>query len=578
MESGARHLTVQEGTRRGAPLWRLPRRGWWTAYALGALAVSLAVALSVPMWFRDTDAPYQFFVASHGIGAIANPSAGVLEGGWRPVTLGLWWLAFHAFGGTYWLYQFVQTLLWFATLLAYYLMLRNLWGHARPALVAAGLTPLAYFWINYYAFHFAQVDFQLELLLGFASVALAGYGWRRRHNQPVILSWFVLVLAYGAKEPAMLFLPVLHVAAGIVIGRSRRLPWWRIGLSCAVVLAITVGQLWLIWPNLGQWLIWPTWAELAQRWNYYAGLSCGDGTGVMLAMLAALAGFAQAMRLSLKAWPLAVGLGGLLALAGLGVHPLLPAIALTLLLPQAWPFTLWGLVMQGSLLFLQPMGPIYLLESSFAYVPLFVQAIWRSPVTALARATLVRIGPTELNLVRTGLILAGVVALAHFDELLSHQFQALRTVSYRRQVTRALTDELVRRAPRGAEVAIVSYSDIGGSPGAVRDLPPEQRAQVMLQFSRTQYAQMLALAGRADLRVVSLDELSDLGTGWLLVTSDTEMAAAGSILGNLGAPEAPVQRGQVTGGLWKVPRGRASRPAATSQSPATQPVSSGVTK
>ncbi len=539
---------------RQRPAAETPRPTWtpgWVFYALLALAVSVWVTWAAPMWFGDTDASWLAWASQHGL-ADAWGRAGVLAGDWRPLTLSVEWLAFHTFGWTYWPYQLVQLLGWFATLGAYYAMLRALWWAPRLALAAAMLTALVFFWLHYYVFHFAQVGFQLALALGFASVALAASGWRHRSWPRLIAGLGLLALAYLAREAAVVYLPVLHGYAAIALGRPRRQRLRGALVFTAAVVVCSGLYLWFVRGHLEDWPVLRTLTLQGawQRLSFYAGLLCGGPACWLLTVLAALAGVAQAMRLVGRRWAWMALIGGTLALLTARVHPLVTLLILSVMVRRVWPFALWALLTQAALLLMRPMWPLYLLEPSFAYVPGLLVAIHHSPLGIWARRFVERARGGQRTMVQSAIVIAIAVVLANLEGPVRRHVAALAISSQRRQAMRDLTDLLIERAPAGDRVGLVTDAELGRLPQAVHALTPDKRAIEMVQFGPAQYQQLLTAMGRDDLRVVTVRELRGPG-GWLLTTSAVEVHRASVLLGELGPAEQLVQDG--LGGLWRIP-------------------------
>jgi hypothetical protein len=208
--------------------------------------------------------------------------------------------------------------------------------------------------------------------------------------------------------------------------------------------------------------------------------------------------------------------------------------------------------MQLALLRVGPMWAIYLLQPSFAFVPIFVLAMWRSPLAVWMRVGLMRIGSVERRMAYTVLLLVIVVVTGNLSDPIRRQVAALEIVSQRRLVSRDLAEAVVRVVPPGDRLAVVAYEDLPWTHAEVHAMPAAERSAVMLQFDAQLYGQLLAAMGRGDIVVVPLPALTMYG-GWLVTNGKAERAAAERTLRQQLPEQGETDRhGDQAGGLWEI--------------------------
>jgi len=525
----------------------LPR---WVLFIAAGMAVVLVAAASAAwlgMWFCDGDAAWLRWAA--GASGPTEPGPEGVAVGWaaHPLASVVWWSAFRLFGWAYGMYQLCHALLWFAVLVVYGVMLRQLWGRRRrPALAATVIVAATLIGFSEQILHLNHVPLTCELLVGLSSVAMAAAGWRYRRWWLVALGWAPLAAAAAGNVFAAAYLLCLHLAAASGASRRRSLrPWVLLGAagSAAVVVACAwwTGRPIPAWTPVG---------AIDRLAEFRESIMTGPAA-LVLAALAAVAGLVQGMRQQMRSWPMIAATGAVMALASLTIHPLLVVLVLTALTPTAWPFAVWALIQQAAVALDAAKWPEMQMAAMFAYVPVFVISIWRSPLAVWAARFGRRLDPTGRKLIYSAAALAAVLLAAHSGEWVQRETRVLRTLGERRRFHRQLLYQVTATVPSGGAVSVVTYADMGLSEQAVRQQPPVERAGNLISFTPSQYADLLAARGRDDLRVAPLKDLRTSG-GWLLVTSRGELQAATNVLGSLGTPQMTLATDDIVSGLWRI--------------------------
>ncbi|NLF31939.1 MAG: hypothetical protein GX591_13755 [Planctomycetes bacterium] len=524
--------------------------------ALGALALAAASAAWLPMWFIGDDA-FWLAWADQAASPLA-PRAGAI--GDEPVTVAAaWWIAWRTLHMRYKLYQLAHVLAWTGVLAVYWAMLRQLWGRRRrPALIATALVAVAFLSFTEATLHLSRLALTLELLLGFGSVALAAAGWRTQRAWLVVLSAVPLAAACQGRPPAAGYLTILHVAAASLAWRHRA---WRRGIVAAAAALTAVA---LASAMLGRVHLWQGIEPGgATRWLEARTAMVTGPMGLVLMLLAAGAGIVQGMRMQWRSWAAIGGFGALMALLTGGVHPLAGVLLIALPVPQARPFAAWGVLRQAVVLWGPVPWPWMPMSGALVYVPAFVIAIWSSPLAVWVERITRRLDPTGRRLIYFVVALGGILVAAHANQWLGRELAALRTLSAFRQVQRAVYDAAVRTVPPEGLLALAS--DL---PGAAIPAPPAERPVWPRLgwrerfFAADQYAALLTLGGRGDIRMADPAAVAHLG-GRLVIVGAAQRNAAEAALGDLGAAETFVSIAGQTGGLWYLPPGTASTAPAT---------------
>ena len=518
------------------------------------------------MWFRDDDGAFVDFAVTHPLTDAFRPTVGAVQHFFRPISVAVFWLAYHAFGLTYWPYQFTQVVFTFGIWAAFYLMLRQLWARTAAAIAATVLHPLMFTSLYYFTFRFSQVNYQLELLLGFAAVALGACGWRRRSAALLAGALLLTELAYGAKEPACVYLPILHAWAAIVLGRRAGAAKRWIALWLLALLALTAWHVWLVRTHLPLLAIGGKFsidaAFVLERLRYYSGVMNQGLTGALLAVVAALACAVQAARIRrLGRWRwVAMGLVALAAgAASRFVHPVIPVLGASAAVLPAMPFALGALALVAATAQLQPVWTMYIMQATWLMTAALAAAIFHSPLPQalrrLAAFCRARAG-LDLRLVAAtlaGAALVGVLAKA------PQYIEALKVTSQRRCIARDLTEYLARELPRQSVVALPLWEDIGTTHDQQHAMRYLDRAGVLIQWDHVLYRQLLSAYDRSDVIVVRYSDLNSPGC-YLLATSRREMQAAERLCAELSKASSlqPVllksaRHGGQHGGLWHVP-------------------------
>ena len=537
-----------------------PRRWAWAGYALLAVTAATALCLLFPLWFRDDDGAFLRFAAQQPLSAAFRPQTGSVQGFFRPVSVAAFWLAYRAFGWTYWPYQFGQVLITFGILAAFHAMLRAMWGRPWPALAAAAIHPLAFSGLYYFTFRFSQVNYQLELLLGFAAAGLGAAGWRRRSAPLLAAALLVTELAYGAKEPSCVWLPILQAWSAIVLGRRAGATWKPVALFLAALAALTAWHLWLVRGHFtlqalgGQVALTPEF--IWQRVAYYSSILRQGTSGVALAALGALACGAQAARWKAPGpWRVAGVLAAASAAGAVSylLHPLPAVVAASAAVVPAWPFALGATALLAMIAQLEPMWAIYILQASWLMVAALVAAIAFSPLPAAA-------GRARAALrAKAGLDLRWLAAAACLPLVLAgapkalRMVQALEATSCRRCLAGNLTMSLAATLPLHSRLALAVWEDIGTTHQQQHGQEYLQRADALIQWYPGVYQELLSALGRPDIVVVTYGDLQR-PEGFVLATSLYEMDAARALFARLGAPMPPplvsCRQGRQRGALW----------------------------
>lgn len=489
-----------------------PRRGLllWIVYAAVAVTASALVARYLPMWFRDDDGAFLGFAAHHPVTDAFVPGTGAVQTFYRPISVAFFALAYRFFGLTYWPYQFTQILLTFGIWAAFYAMLRQLWGRWKPALAATILHPLLFASLYYFNFRFSQVNYQLEALLGFSAIALAAWGWRRRSLAALLGGLLLTELAYGAKEPSCVYLPILHAYAAMTLGRQSPIRWRWIVVYLAVGAAMTAGHLLLVRSHFSSFggASNLTFDYIFARVSFYSRLLTNGATGIALMVLTGMACLGQTMRMRrLGSWR-----GPLSFLAGSAgvevyrfVHPLVPVAAISLAAAQALPFGLAAAVLLALITQLKEMWTIYLLQASWMFLAALVGAIAFSPLPAsLATANAWSRRRLHLDLRVPALVLVlaagGLAAYEGRGKLL-----ALQVTSDRRAITRDLTRYVAQNLPTGATLAIAQWRDLGTTHEQQHALGEYERSRQLIQWYNRWYWNILDVFGRGDIVATYVD-------------------------------------------------------------------------
>lgn len=543
-------MSATQAERSDSPT-RPTRRTWWVLYALAACAVAVAVTTKAPMWFGPDEAALIELAVNHPFAAALDPRHTPPDTVYQPLHTGAWWLAYRAFGWTYWPYQFAHLLLWLAAVAAFYLMLRGLWGRARPALAATAMTAAVLIGLDYAVFSFARLGNPLGMALAFASVALAAEGWRRGQWWMIALSWPAALLALAGDLSTATYLPILHLAAAVQAGRARGTRWQSILAGAAVVAALTGAYVLAVRLVDGWSLAAPffDWAEFVHRWRHSARLLRVGMTGMALTLLAGVAGAAQGGRLGIRRLPLLAATGlGVAALAR-WIHPAAALVLITLMSPRAWPFAAWAIAAQLALLLAGPAWRLWLLQGAFVFVPGFVWAIDHSQAGASLRRLYRRTRSSDRRLIQTAALLALVVLAAHFRASLGRCVEALRVTSERRQAARELTMLAITEISADGRLALVMAGDLGLPSRGLDAADPVRRAAETPLFDARSFSRLLAALSREDIHLIDLADLQVHG-GWLLAGNEHELTVAERTLGPLGPP---IARPRVhEGGLWRL--------------------------
>lgn len=540
---------------------RAPRpRAWgWLAYAAVAVAATVVITAWLPLWFRDDDAGFLLFAENHGLWESFSPEVGAVQTFYRPLFVAAFWLAYQAFGLTYAPYQAIQVLVTFGIWATFYAMLRGLWDHRPAALVATLLHAAIFSRFYYFTFRFSQLNYQLELLLGFAAVAVAASGWRRGSPGRLIAAVLLTELAYLAKEPACVYLPLLHAWAAVSLGRRAGAKPRTIALWLLAVVAVTGGHVWLVRTHFrllavgGQIAV--DFDFIWTRLTYYARVLQGGIGGDLLAVLIGLAAACQVLRVRLsRTIGAVVGVAAFLAAATLAmfIHPILPVIAIAAAVPAAWPFAIGAIALIAAIAQLQPTWAMYIMQASWLMTAACVAAILHSPLPHVLAPLCDRLG-------RRGLVVLITLMLPIAAILIVPRVQALRVVSDRRILARDLTKQHVLKLPPHATLAMPLWEDLGYTPQGIHAMGFVDRARVHLQWPGKLYGQLLAACGRGDIRVINHSDACSVPV-YLLATGTHERLAAmhlATVLTERGAMLETVvrlDRGDETGGLWRVDR------------------------
>lgn len=489
------------------------------------------------MWFSGTDALWLAWAAGTGT---QDPSIGWMA---HPLAAGVWKGLFALLGFWYPAYQFIALLLWFAALGLFARMLEQWWGRRRPAVVAAVLAGTCLLGSAGRLLGLAELGLACELVVGFAAVAMAASGWRRGKLWPVAAAWPLLIASCWGSPSALVYMPGLYLGAATA-GWNRRGPLSHLALA-PIGVAVVVGA--CAWSVAGAMDAW-TPAAAFDRLGEHRASTWELPTGVILSLLAALAGLAQGMRLQWRAWPVIAGLGAAMAVAFLALEPLAVAAALMIMCPRAWPFALWAAV-QFAVDLLG--GGTGIMLTGFAYVPLMILAIWRSPLAVWSSRAMRRMDPTGRKLVYACATLAAVLLAAHSDRYVDRRVRALHRLGRRQRMHEAIVPELVGEAAANAHVLMITYKDMGLEAEDVEAMDATDRAERIQPFTAAQYDALLGAAGRSDLRVITLADGVRPGD-WLVVTSRSAKMAAAAVMGPLGTPRVGLSEGDLVGGLWRI--------------------------
>jgi len=475
------------------------------------------------------------------------------------------WLAFHCFGTFYWPYQFTQILMTFGIWAAFFSMLRQLWGQNRAAMAACLIHPVLFASLYYFTFRFSQVNYQLELLFGFTSIAVAIAGWRKRSAWLLVAALPITELAYAAKEPSCAYLPILHAWGAIVLGRRAGARWKWIVLYLAAIVIMTGSYIWVVQSHLRLLAFSGAFSIDAKfiwtRLRFYAGLINGGVSGFLFNLMLALACAAQAIRLAARSrrrWAAAVAA----ALAGAAlsrlVHPVIPVLLLSLPVLTALPLALGAAALVAMICQLEPMWSIYIMQATWFMTGAVVAGISWSPLPRIVQKAFV-LCARRLN-VRPGVLLAAlsvIIIAAMFPKLFRLE-QALKVTSWRRCIARDLTEELIREAPTGAAVAIAIWEDIGTTHRRQHNVAPYRRAEELIQWYTDVYRDLLVSYGRADMTVTNYANLPSIPS-YVLASSLREMQAAEDFIAERSADEnakptlvKKVKYGWQRGALWKL--------------------------
>ncbi|MFW6146490.1 MAG: hypothetical protein ACOC7R_04060 [Planctomycetota bacterium] len=524
----------------GPPRWALS-----FCLVLGAVALAAASAAWLPMWFIGDDA-FWLAWADRAATPIA-PRAGAIRD--EPLTVATaWWAARRALGMRYKLYQLAHVLAWTGVLAVYWAMLRQLWGRRRrPAVIATVLVAVAFLSFTEAMLHLSRLALTFELLLGFTSVALAAAGWRTQRIWLVALSAVPLAAACQGRPPAAGYLTILHIAAASLGWRHRA---WRHGIVAAVLIAVAVAFAGALLGDVH------TWGGIepggAARWVASRHAMVTGPTGLVLTLLAAVAGIVQGMRLQWRSWTAIGGFGLLLAVLTGGIHPLAGALGIAVLVPKARPFAAWGVLRQVVVLAGPVPWPWMPMSGALVYVPAFVVAIWSSPLAVRAERITRRLDPTGRKLIYFGVALTTILIAAHANEWVTRQAGALRTLSAFRQVQRGLYEAAVDTVGPNGRLALAA--DLPGAripaPEAEHPVWPRLGWRVR-SFTADQYAALLAVGGRGDIRMTDPGTVARLG-GRLVVAGAAQRNAATDALGPLGPAETFISTEGQTGGLWSL--------------------------
>jgi len=534
-----------------------PRAWGWLVYAAVAVAAAVVVTTWLPLWFRDDDAGFLLFAENHGLWESFSPDVGAVQTFYRPLFVAAFWLTYHAFGLTYAPYQAIQILVTFGIWAAFYAMLRNLWGNRLAALGATLLHAAIFSRFYYFTFRFSQLNYQLELLLGFTAVAVAASGWRRRCPGRLITAVVLTELAYLAKEPACVYLPLLHAWAAVVLGRRAGAKARTIALWLLAVVAVTAGHVWLVRTHFrllavgGQIAV--DFDFIWTRLTYYARVLQGGIGGDLLAVLIGLAAACQVLRLRLRrSVGAVVGVAAFFAAAtaAMFIHPILPVIAIAAAVPAAWPFAIGAVALIAAIAQLQPTWAMYIMQASWLMTAACVAAVLHSPLSQI-------LAPLRDRLGRRGLVVLAALMLPIALALVVPRIRALRVVSDRRILARDLTRQHVLKLPPHATLAMPLWEDLGHTPQSIHALGFVNRARVHLQWPGKLYGQLLAACGRGDIRVIDHSDVRSppvylLATGTHERLAAMRLAAALTARGGTVETLAEVTRGVETGGLWRV--------------------------
>ncbi len=529
-------------------------------YALIALGATTIATFAMGTWFVGSDAAWIARATGAGVDRPTTPAAAAV-----------WAVLFRLSGWRYGPYQFVQAGLWLATVGMFAAMCEQLWGRRRPAVVAAALAGGVMAGSIPQLLQLTHLSLSLELLLGFASVALAAAGWRARRWSLIVGSWLPLAAACLGSPTAMLYLPVLHIGS-LLVAWYRRTPPKVMALGLLGMLAVVVTCGVSVAMPMDSWTL----TGAFERWASHHRQMARAPVGLILPALAAVAGFAQGMRLQWRAGPLVAALGAAMAAACLLLDPVVAVLILTILSPRAWPFAVWAVV-QWWIVGVDPgafaMAPVL---SGFACASVMVIAIWRSPLAVWASRSLRRMDPAGRRLIYSGVALLAVLGAAHCDQWVDHQIRMLRMLGRRRLVHRDILTQLTETASPRSRVGLVTYADMGLTEQTVADYPVGAWAEIVESFTPDQYALLLSARGRGDLVVTSVSALPVEG-GWLIATSPAAKRAAASMLGRLPEPRLDVSDDEFVGGLWRIEQSAVEPPAPAPQ-PTTEPAAQPTTQ
>lgn len=450
--------------------WRSPAAPplGWMAFTALALAAALASARLWPAWFSSDGAALLAEAAQTGPGDVARWA-------WRRPSPGgalLAWGLLRLFGWHYAPWEILQTFLWLGMLAAYAAMLRQLWGHARPALLAAAVAALTLGHAPDLTLDVSRLGYPLAMGAGLASVGVAVEGWRRCRPGVIALGWGLALPAVAAYPAAVLWLPLLHAAGAVIPERPRRRARTVWG-AAAIGLALTVAMAGLV--GLGV----PLSAGAAwRRWLASAELYRHGAPAVAVVGLAGLAGLAQGLRLPVRAWPIVLGLAAAMAGLALGVHPLPVVVALTVMVPRAWPFALWALLLQAMLALDGGAWALHRLQFGLAAAPVLAMGLWRSPVPLWVRSWLDRTRSLNRGALHSLLLLLAALGVAHGHAQLREYARVRAELGARRLLWRDAVWTAVRDLPPDAWLAVAAEADGHGAPAVASLLAAHGRADV----------------------------------------------------------------------------------------------------
>lgn len=565
-----RPVLVSSGT---SPAAAAPTRERLYLWLGGALAVLVAAVLTwrFPVYFHWDDVTYLRWAQDHPNPLSAfRPAESTLFGTFRPMNLLAWWVLYRLLDLRAAGYQFVVAFLFLATLAAYYLVARRIFGGRVALFSFVGYLAL-FFPLGYIIFWFSDITFVLELFWIQVSLLLLLRAFDRR-DRSYLWGIAAYVAAVLTKEPSVLI--VTSVLLFYAWSRRRELPPWARRRAVPLVSAVALlGLAWLLLSPVGasrQWIHqvsgWSEGLELIRiRWNYYAGhLLSNAGLLLWIGALFLFGHSLLAQRIARRRLPTAL----LFVTAALLTVALRrdPGAALLVLLLAGLPAVVrrpeigiafaWGFLPLLALLSLTFFIKTYLAEASFGFALLLglaaeaLAAPWRGP----ARGRLNRYLKPAVAL---GLVAGAVV----FSGLMRDKLAALRVLSDNRQNFRDVSDHILSGGCREGEgLVVIAYGDMGHSYRyGVQFMPDETKGGLQKTMEPYDLPLWFAVRGRPDIHVFQtmkeyLESASDTCCVWAMNNHETEYLRK-LPLGVL--PLFQVSRRGQDAGLYRVWRGGA---------------------